>query len=224
MDELQKLFALVPQDKQAEAQGCVDAVKAKIDGLDAEVNKQESQKLEAIKTRDEAKAKYRAVTSALGVGDDESAVDAVAALKTKKSGGDESVKDKEIATLKQEIVDLTQRSEVDKKTYQSQLLTVALEKDVAVVLPKYKAKTNATAYIIDAVKSKAVFEDGKVVFKNADGTTVRHEGRDATLDDMVMLMQQAEVKAKESMFFDIGVQSSGAGNAGGKVDDGDFVP
>lgn len=223
MDELLKLFGLVPQDKQAEAQGYVDLVKKKVSDLDAEVTKQESQKLEAIKTRDDAKAKYRSVIAALGVGEDASAEDAIAALKSKK-GGDDSVKDKEIATLKQEITDLTQKHAGEQQAFQSQLLAVALEKDVAVVLPKYKAKANATPYIIEAIKGKAVFEDGKVVFKNADGTTVRHEGKDATLDDMVMLMQQAEVKAKESMFFDIGVQSSGAGNAGGKVDEGDFVP
>jgi hypothetical protein len=74
--------------------------------------------------------------------------------------------------------------------------------NVATVLPKYKARPTATEYIIDSIKKQAGFEDGKIVFKNQDGTTMRVNGNDASVDDIVKGMQSKEVAAKQGMFFD----------------------
>lgn len=229
MDELGKLFKLVADNNVEEAKKLTDAIRAKTDKLDSEMNSQEAKKLEAIKTRDEMKSRLKKVASELGVGEIEDVSDAIEAIKNKKSGGDKSkefeIKDKEIEQLKGEVQTASQALKDAKSMHQTQILGVALEKDIATTLPKYKAKANAMAYIIDAVKKQAVYEEGKVVFKNADGTTLRANGSDATLDDVIKSMQVKEKEANESMFFDIGVQQSGAGaNQGGKTAEGDFVP
>jgi len=228
MKELERLLGLVAEGKKDEAKKLTDAVKAKIDALDSEVVKQEAKKLEAVKTRDEIKAKLKEVASELGVGEIEDVSEAIAAIKDKKSGDkskDIEVKDREIEQLKAEIEAANKTLEKEKVKYQEEILGVALEKDIATILPKYKAKVNATNYIIDAVKKTAQFVDGKIVFKNEDGTTLRANGSDATLDDVIKQMQSKEKEAKESMFFDISPQQSGAGSedGGGKFE-GDFIP
>jgi len=229
MNELEKLLGLVAEGKAEEAKKLVGDVRTKIDSLDSEVSSQEAKKLEAIKTRDEMKSKLKKVASELGVGEIEDVSDAIEAIKSNKSGGDKSkeleVKDKEIEQLKGEIETANQALEDAKSAHQTEILGVALEKDIATILPKYKAKANATAYIIDAVKKLAEYKEGKVVFKNADGTTLRANGSDASLDDVIKGMQAEEKKANESMFFDIGVQQSGAGTGeGGNPSEGDFTP
>lgn len=226
MNELSELLNLVDESKKEEAQKLVDAVSSKITELDGEVTKQESMKLDAIKSRDEAKKKLKEIASELGVEDVDNVADAIEGIRKKKGGKeDDSVLQKEIEALKTELATtVAEKSQVE-ESYKQQLLSVALEKDVATILPKYKAKASATTYIINAIKERAVYENGKVVFKNEDGTTIRSEGRDATLEDMVKGMQAAEKKANESMFFDISIEKSGvSGNQGGKPIEGDFIP
>lgn len=228
MNDLEKLLGLVAEGKTEEAKKLAEAIKVKIASLDDEVSKQEGMKLDAIKTRDEMKAKLKQVASELGVGEIDDVADAIEAIKGKKTGDKSKeieVKEKEIEQLKNEIKTANETLEQERSTHQTAILGVALEKDIATILPKYKAKTNATDYIIGTVKKKAVYEDGKVVFKNEDGTTLRANGSDASLDDVIKDMQAKEKEANESMFFDIGVQQSGAGTgAGGNPVEGDFQP
>ncbi len=226
MNELLELLNLVDESKREEAQKLADAVSSKINSLDGEVTKQESMKLDAIKSRDEAKKKLKEIASELGIEDVENVADAIEGIRKKKGGKeDDSILQKEIESLKTELArTVAEKSQVE-ESYKQKLLSVALEKDIATILPKYKAKASATTYIINAIKERAVYEDGKLVFKNEDGTTIRSEGRDATLDDIVKGMQAAEKKANESMFFDISIEKSGvSGNQGGKPIEGDFIP
>lgn len=226
MNELLELLKLVAEGKSEEAQALADKISAKVADLDKEVTKQESMKLDAIKSRDEIKTKLKGVASELGIDDVENVKDAIDKIKSQKGkAADDSVLQKEIDALKEELQTATAERTQSEQAYKQQLLSVALEKDIATILPKHKAKAGATQYITNAIKERAVYEDGKVVFKNADGTTVRSEGRDATLDDIVKQMQAAEKQANESMFFDISVEKSGAGsNQGGKPVEGDFIP
>lgn len=226
MNELLELLKLIADGKSEEAQALADKISAKITALDGEVTKQESMKLDAIKTRDEAKKRLKEVATELGVDNIDNVSDAIEGIKSKKGNKeDDSVLQKEIETLKTELQAAVAEKNQSDETYKQQLLSVALEKDIATILPKHKAKASATPYIIKAIKDRAVYEDGKVMFKNEDGTTVRAEGRDATLDDIVKSMQAKEKADNESMFFDIGVEKSGAGNnQGGKPVEGDFIP
>lgn len=213
MEALLKLLGLVDESKKAEAQQLHDAVKAMIDGLDTKVNEQERLKLDAIATRDAIKSQLKNISTGLGV-DAENVVEAIEAIKSSK-GGNNEIKDKEIEQLKREISELTAKLEVTSKESGQKILAMALKNDIATVLPTYKPKASGIQYIIDAIEKQAHFEDGKVVFKNNDGTTLRIGGKDATVEDMVAKMQQAEKEKNESMFFNIEVQQSGAGGQGG---------
>jgi hypothetical protein len=213
MEALLKLLGLVEESKKAEAQQLHDAVKTVIDGLDAKVNEQERLKLDAIATRDAIKSQLKNISTGLGV-EAENVIDAIEAIKSSK-GGNNEIKDKEIEQLKREISELTGRLENTTKESTQKILAMALKNDIATVLPAYKPKASGVQYIIDAIEKQAHIEDGKVVFKNADGTTLRIGGKDATVEDMVKQMQEKEKATNESMFFNIEVQASGASGAGG---------
>ena len=224
MNELLELLGLVDEAKKAQAQQLVDAIKLKIAELDNKIVEQERLKLDAINSRDEIKTKLKKVSTELGV-EAENVLEAIEAIKTKKGGADNDVKDREITQLKNEIEQLTNTLNETKQSTTKKMLKMTLANEVAISLPKYNAKKNGYSYIIGEVEKKASFEDGKIMFKNSDGTTLRIDGRDATVDDVIKSMFEAEKKSNESMFFNIEVQSSGASNTngGGKVVQ-DFIP
>lgn len=224
MNELLELLGLVDEAKKAQAQQLVDAIKLKIAELDNKIVEQERLKLDAINSRDEIKTKLKKVSTELGV-EAENVLEAIEAIKTKKGGADNDVKDREITQLKNEIEQLTNTLNETKQSTTKEMLKMTLANEVAISLPKYNAKKNGYSYIIGEVEKKASFEDGKIMFKNSDGTTLRIDGRDATVDDVIKSMFEAEKKSNESMFFNIEVQSSGAGNnnGGGKIAQ-DFIP
>ena len=227
MEELIKLLGLVADDKKADAQKLVDTVKAKITALDTEIGTHERQKLDAIKSRDEIKGKLKDIGTKLGIDiDTENVVEAIEAIKSKK-GVDKTealtIAEKEVEQLKAEITTLAGTMQEKEAQAQKQILGVTLKGDIAKALPKFKAKASATEHIISAIERRAVFENGKVTFKNDDGTTYRINGADATVDNIVEEMQLKEKTANESMFFDISVQKSGAEGGGTKVED-DFIP
>ncbi|MDY0193662.1 MAG: hypothetical protein RBR93_09050 [Aliarcobacter butzleri] len=224
MNELLELLGLVDEAKKAQAQQLVDAIKLKIAELDNKIVEQERLKLDAINSRDEIKTKLKKVSTELGV-EAENVLEAIEAIKTKKGGADNDVKDREITQLKNEIEQLTNTLNETKQSTTKEMLKMTLANEVAISLPKYNAKKNGYGYIIGEVEKKASFEDGKIMFKNSDGTTLRIDGRDATVDDVIKSMFEAEKKSNESMFFNIEVQSSGASNmnGGGKVVQ-DFIP
>lgn len=224
MNELLELLGLADEAKKAQAQQLVDAIKLKIAELDNKIVEQERLKLDAINSRDEIKTKLKKVSTELGV-EAENVLEAIEAIKTKKGGADNDVKDREITQLKNEIEQLTNTLNETKQSTTKEMLKMTLANEVAISLPKYNAKKNGYSYIIGEVEKKASFEDGKIMFKNSDGTTLRIDGRDATVDDVIKSMFEAEKKSNESMFFNIEVQSSGASNmnGGGKVVQ-DFIP
>ena len=227
MNELQELLKLISETDQEAAGKLIKAISDKITALDSEVNKQELSKIDAIKTRDAAKVKLKAVASKIGLAEGEELEEALEALQSKKSGKESEligVKNKEIENLKLEVEKMGSEFEAERIKLNSEVLNVALEKDIATLLPKYKAKPNATGYIIDSVKKNAVIENGKIVFKNDDNTTRRLNGNDATLDDVIGEMCKVEKDSKQSMFFDIAPEPSGSNTAaGGETYTGDFV-
>lgn len=222
MNELMQLLGLVEEGKKEEAQKLVDAVKVFINGLDTKIVDFEKLKNDAIASRDEAKAKLKSIAQGLGA-DVENVAEAIDAIKNKKAGNDD-VKDREIEALKLEISQLKDENTNISTQSQEQLKKMALKTDIAKMLPIYKVKTGAIDHVTSAVEKLAHYEDGKIVFKNEDGTTKRIDGEDATVEAIIKEMQKKEVDANESMFFNIEVQASGAGGAGGKKTQGDFVP
>ena len=226
MDELLQLSGLVADDKKIEAQKYVDAINALFKANDNKVNEQERLKLDAIKTRDEMKTKLKEIASKLGATDVENINDAIEAIKT-KTGVKETealeLKNKEIENLKAEIAQINEQKAQLEQNTQAELRDIILERDLALVLPKYKAREELSKYLIEDIKKQASFEDGKLLFKNEDGTTLRLDGKDATLEDIIKNRKEQEAKEGKSIFFDNTVQQSGVTTTGGSTtDDDDF--
>ena len=224
MEELLKLLGLVKDESKDEAQKLVDAVKAHISGLDIKINSEEKLKIDAIASRDDIKTQLKNIATGLGV-DASNVIEAIDAIKKSKGGkDDDGIKTKEIDALKLEIVDLTQQLSDNSKKSSADLLGMSLKTEIAKALPKHNAKTAGYEYITSAIEKQASFVEGKLVFLNENKTTLRIDGKDATVDDMVKQMFDKEKTSNESMFFDIDVQDSGAGGEGGTVIKGDFQP
>ena len=218
---LAELLKLIKSDSKKDADDLVSKIKGKVSALDTEVTKKEAQAIKSDKKVLELTATIDAIGGELGVKEDFTG--AIAEIKKGKKG-DDTVKDKEIAQLKTEIALARDEYSAKFAAKNAEMMEIILEKDVAVLLPKHKAKANATNYIVDSVKKTATVVDGKIVFKNPDGTTLRTSGRDSTLDDIIGSMAEAEKKAGESMFFNTEPQQSGAGGKqGGITSGGDFV-
>jgi len=226
MEELLKLLGLVDESKKAEAQKLADAVKTKIDELDADITKQEGLKNDAVASRDKIKTQLKEIGKKLDIdidtGNVTEAIDAIKNSKGVKESEALGIKEKEIETLKTEIETLKTENETVQSTASKQLLSMSLKTEITALLPTHKAKAGATAYITAEVEKRAVFEDGKAVFKNEDGTTLRIGGKDATASDIIEQMKQKEIDSKESLFFDIGVQESGKNGVGGEKAQGDY--
>jgi len=218
---LAELLKMARSEDREKAEGIVTDIKGKVATLDAEVTAKESAALKATADLNVANEALAKVSSELGVKD--GFADAITKLKNSKSG-DSKIKDKEIDALKTEIALAKDEYAANIEKSKVEMMGVLLEKDVAVLLPKHKAKVNAVDYIVDSIKKSAEFADGKIEFRNEDGTTRRTDGRDSTLDDIIGSMAEAEKKSGEAMFFNIEPQKSGAGgNVGGIPSGGDFV-
>lgn len=218
-EALRKLLEEIAKGTEAKKEQLEALAKAVVKAGDDEIVKLQGINLDIIKSRDEFKAKVKEVGTALNIDiNTESVTEAIDAIKS-KTGVKETealaVKEKEIEALKTEVQSLTQNIESTKSQSQEQILKVVLERDLAMVLPAHKAHEDMTKYIVKDIESKAHFENGKVVFKNEDGTTIRIDGADATIDDMVL---QQKIADKNSRFFDNSVQDSGGdGGQGGNA-------
>lgn len=231
MKEIDDLMKLVGAENRDAATALLATINSNIENTDKQVVSQESLKLDAIKTRDSMKAKYKGVLDKLNVSFDgvtDEKLDA-GILEITGSGNQNDkaliIKNKEIAILKQEINTSQTKLEEERMASTGLLRDTILERDIATILPKYDAKANATGYITDTIKKEASFLDGKLVFKDQDGTTRRviGGGRDMTLDDVVKGMQVKERESNESMFFNVEPQRSGAGaSSGGAVPENIF--
>lgn len=224
MNELLQLLALIDESKKADAQKLVDAVKAKIESLDNEIIKKEKERNDALNNTGASQDLLKKISSKLGVDIDANNIDeALESLKSKGKNADE-VLEKENQNLKQEVNDLMDKLKNIESTSQQELMKMRLKNDVAISLPKHNAKKAAYEFIISEVEKRAVYENGKVVYKNDDGTTMRLNGADASTDDIIKKMFEKEKETGESMFFNIDVQASGASNNnGGTQYEGDLI-
>lgn len=224
MNELLELLGLVDDSKKADAQKLVDAVKLKIQNLDNEIIKKEKERNDALSNTGASQDLLKKISSKLGVDIDTNNIDeALEALKGKGKNADE-VLVKENDNLKNEIKDLMDKLNNIETTSQKELMKMRLKNDVAISLPKHNAKKAAYEFIISEVEKRAVYENGKVVYKNEDGTTMRLNGADASTDDIIKQMFEKEKETGESIFFNIEVQKSGASNNnGGTQHEGDLI-
>lgn len=179
MKEIDDLMKLVAAENKDAATALLTTINSNIETTDKQVVSQEALKLDAIKTRDLMKTRYKGVLDKLNInfeGVTDEKLDA-GILEITGSGNQNdkaiAIKNKEIATLKQEITSSQTKLEDERLASTGLLRDTILERDIATILPKYDAKANATQYITDTIKKEASFSDGKLVFKNQDGTTRR---------------------------------------------------
>jgi len=196
--------------------------------MDGSVSEQERQKLEITKKLSKAESRLKAVRTKLGMkDDDEDEAGAITNLSKKGKKGDKAdILSLEIEALKGELVEANETIKNSDEKHKKEVLKASMKGDIAELLVKNRAKKGAMKHIAKEIMSIAEYgDDGKISYKNEDGTTMRVDGKDATLKDVVSGMRKAEKDAKESMFFDISPQESGARDkSGGKVDEGDYKP
>ena len=228
-ETLKKILAMIPDDKKSDAKTLGDTLQGVLDTNETNLSKFESQKSEAIKSRDALKSQLKDIGKKLGIDlDADDVTSAIEAIKNKK-GLDKSealeamVKEKE--ALQTEIDSLTEKLETQKTEHTTEMLHTIFQKDFAEIAPKYKAVPKLMKFLGQELSDKAVFEDGKVSFKNEDGTTLRINNEDATMDTLLSQMRNAEIESKESLYFDISAGQSGPGsNRAGPSSEEDFVP
>jgi len=220
MDELLQLLGLVDDGKKAQAQELVNKVKAKIAELDNKIVEQERLKLEAITSRDKVKNRLKEIAGKLGVSA-ENIDDALQAIEEKKLKVDDVViKEKE--QLEKEVEEFKSKYEQTLTQKEQEMRDILLERDLAMLFPKYNVREELSKYLIQEIKDKAKFEDGKLVFVNEDGTTLRIDGQQATLDTILEKKRKEEQEQGKSVFFDNSIQKSGGVKGGGSVEDDFF--
>lgn len=224
MDELIQLLNLIEEAKKPDAQKLIDAISLKIQNLDNEIIKKEKERNDALNNTTSSQELLKKISSKLGVDIDANNIDeTLESLKGKSKNADE-VLVKENDNLKNEIKDLMDQLNNVQTTSQKELMKMRLKNDVAISLPKHNAKKAAYEFIISQVEKKAAYEDGRVVYKNEDGTTMRINGADATTDDIIKQMFEKEKETGESMFFNTSVQPSGpSNNNGGNKHENDLI-
>lgn len=230
MKEINELLSLkLDKDNKEVVKTICEKLKIHIDSLDKQINGYQLEKFDIIKTRDNIKGKYKSALSKIGVSSDSTDVEKEIEEKieslNKKKNLDETTKT-EMLNLKKEIDKLNQEKLSIKAEMDNRILNIALEKDIATLLPKFQARPQASKYIINDIKQKAKFENGKLSFKNPDNTTLRISGKDAELEDILKEMKEKAISDKNEMFFCNQVQSSGESREGlgGKLAKGKYKP
>ena len=133
----------------------------------------------------------------------------------KKGVKDDTVKDKEISSLKLELENLDKKHNDYVVESDKNLSSAILERDLSTALSEFKAVPQLQKYLVEDVSKMTSIKDGKVVFINEDGTSKRIDGKDATAYSVVEELQKKEMADKKGVFFDISVQDANGGGGGG---------
>ena len=226
---LKKILAMIPEDKKTTTDEAGKTLQDLIDNMESTIASSESKKTEAIQSRDDAKSKLQAIAKKVGVTYDTAAdfekLEAALDAKKPSGKGDDEAWVKEKETLQAEITSLKTSLEDTKTTSEKEKMELILDRDLGYAMPKYKARDKMSKFLRQEIMAQASFEDDKVVFKNEDGTTLRINNENATIDSILAKMREDEIEAKDSVFFDTSAKQSGPGsNQGGVAGEDDFVP
>ncbi len=211
MEELNKILELIKDDKsKKEANAIFDNVKTKIKNLDDTINGLQFTKNEAISSRDKAKHRLQEVSKIFDAKDYLDLQNKIQKTKIKKS--DDELDLKKIKQLEDEIDALNNSKKELEVNSRKSLLNAVLERDITRYVNKYKAREQATPYLIDEIKKNAIIEDNQIIFKNPDETPMRIDGKNANLEDIIKMKRDEAIKNKNDMFFKIDPEPSGASN------------
>ena len=180
-------------------------IKGNYDSLSTEVSTLEGKLSEAITKKDKYKNFTKSVKGKLGIEEGEELTEDTLNSKIevlKESLGATSGEKEKV--LKLELLKLEEAVKTAKLEAQDEVARVngsVLESKLELEL--YKTTSGVSAVnerahkmIIDELKAGAVFEEGKIVFKGQDGTTVRQNGVAMTLNEKL-----EGIKSSEDMSF-----------------------
>jgi len=228
-ETLKKILAMIPEDKKSEAKELGETLQGVLETNESAISKLESQKAETIKSRDDIKTKLKDIGKKLGIDLDGEDVDAaIEAIKSKK-GIDKSeaveALTKEKDNLQKEIDELTETIKTNEEAHKKEMSKSMFKKDFAEAAPEFKVVPKLAKFLEQELESMAVFEDGKTIFKNEDGTTLRINNEVADIKAILKSRREAEIESKEALFFDINAQQNGprSGESGAPSEE-DFIP
>jgi len=184
------------------------ALQPKFDKTVSDLNGYETKFVDAVSTRDKAKAKLNSLVDALGLTVEDATPEAVEAL-IKKGKTDETLK-AEIDDLKKLLKaneDNHKLALADKdKAFTEKLLEVDISK---VGLTANVVNEKALSMVVEALKSGATLEDGAIVYKDQNGVIVK----DATGQPITVGQRLEQFKADESNAFLFKATTNGGGGS-----------
>jgi len=200
---LDAILALLGENE--EAKKFLTEMSATTESLTKRINVLENDSRKAFETRDGVKAKAKKLLDKLGLDDldnvDDDLLDKV--LKGKGS-------DAEVQNLKTQLEKaVAEKGEIE-ATYKAKLSNYALKSELSKTGLAQKALNGEVYAILEglALNGASYTDDGRVVYKNEDGSTKYNNGKEMTLEDRVNELSNSASYA--SLFKPVGTGGTGA--------------
>lgn len=192
MGLFEELLAVIGDN--AKAKEIVERIRKAQDDLADKYNAMEVKFNEAKEGRDKVKAQLRVVKSKLGI--EEISEEVLDEALKKNKNGDNALK-AEIDNLKNALKEEVEKKKQIEQSYKTKLQEMALDNAFANSGLVELAANKETLKILKMLaKEGAVLgDDGKIVFRNEDGSTKMVEGRAMTIEDRVKELAANEAYA-----------------------------
>lgn len=191
-----------------EALQTAKALKPKFDKTVQDLNNAETKFTDAVTSRDKAKTKYKSLTDALGLSDEDATPEAVKDL-INKGKTDETLKAEvdDLKRLLKENEDNHGQALAEKdKAFTDKLLEMDISK---VGLTANVVNDKALEMVVGSLKSGATLENGEIVYKDQNGVIVK----DATGQPITVGQKLEQFKADESNAFLFKATTNGGGGS-----------
>jgi len=194
----------VKLDGDTEAISLLNDIESTQNALTKRVNVLETDSAKAFETRDRVKGEMTKLLSKLGLS--EASEEAIEKL-LKGKGGD----DAELQNLKTQLEKAVNEKVEVENTYKAKLSTFALKSELTKTGLAQKALNGEVYAILEqlALDGAAYTDDGKIVYRNPDGSTKYANGKEMSLEDRV---QELSTSASYASLF----KPTGTGGSGTK--------
>lgn len=208
--DFENIIKLIDEGKTDEVKASLNEFRPTFEATVSELKAYEGKFSEAVQTRDKAKARLKEFGEAIGINSDELSADKVRELLTNAKKDDAS---------KAEIDNLTKllqskEAEYTQKTteFDSRYKNMVIENEIAKLgAGSDVVNDKALGLVIQALKDGATIEEGSIVYRDANGATLRNgAGRPLTISE-----RMAEFKADEANAFLFKATSNGGGGSAG---------
>lgn len=200
---LEALLALLGENE--EAKKFVSDMGANTESLTKRINVLENESKSAFQKRDETKSKAKRLLDKLGIDDLDGIDDEILDKVLKGKGSDAEVQNLK-AQLEKAVAD---KGEIE-NTYKSKLSDYALRTELTKTGLAQNALNGEVYSILEglALKGAHYTDEGRIVFRNEDGSTKYVNGKEMTLNDRVTELSGSQSYA--SLFKPQGIGGTGA--------------